>query len=357
VMTGYGTVAAAVEAMKLGALDFLEKPVELDDLFRRVAEAVGGGADRAVCLEVAGAPPVVGRHPKLRAAVRLLERVAPTDSTVLLTGESGTGKEVFARCLHRLSRRSEGPFVAVNCAAIPEALMENELFGHEKGAFTGADRRRPGRFEAAAGGMLFLDEIGELAPAVQGKVLRVLEERTFERVGSAATLTADVRLAAATNRPLEAMVADGGFRADLYYRLAVFPIELPPLSERASDVPLLASHLVERAAERHRLPEPPLTAAAATLLADQEWPGNVRQLANVVERAVILSEGRPIDAADLAPLLAPPGSGGDREAVRRALVEADGDKHRAAEILGISYRTLQRRVREHDLEGVPKYRS
>ena len=357
VMTGYGTVAAAVEAMKLGALDFLEKPVELDDLFRRVADAVGGGADSAVSLEVEGAPPVVGRHPKLRAAVRLLERVAPTESTVLLTGESGTGKEVFARSLHRLSRRAGGPFVAVNCAAIPETLMENELFGHERGAFTGADRRRAGRFEAAAGGTLFLDEVGELAPGVQGKVLRILEERSFERVGSATTLAADVRLVAATNRPLEAMVAAGSFRADLYYRLAVFPIELPPLAERASDVPLLAAHLVGRAAERHGLAEPALTAAAADLLAAEDWPGNVRQLANVVERAVILSEGRPIDADDLAPLLRAPGSGGHREAVRQALIDADGDKQRAAEMLGISYRTLQRKVREHDLEGVPKYRS
>ncbi|HEX2164646.1 MAG TPA: sigma-54 dependent transcriptional regulator [Thermoanaerobaculia bacterium] len=356
-MTGYGTVAAAVEAMKRGALDFLEKPVELDDLFRRVADAVGGGAERAVCLEVEGAPPVVGRHPRLRAAARLLERVAPTESTVLLTGPSGTGKEVFARSLHALSRRKDGPFVAVNCAAIPESLMENELFGHERGAFTGADRRRAGRFEAAAGGTLFLDEIGELAPAVQGKVLRALEERRFERVGSSETLAADVRLVAATNRPLEAMVADGAFRADLYYRLAVFPIELPPLAERRSDVPLLAAHLLDRAARRHRLPAPALTAAAAELLAAQEWPGNVRQLANVVERAVILADGRALQAADLEPLLRRPGSEGSRDEVRRALIDAGGDKRRAAEMLGVSYRTLQRRVREHDLEGVPKYRS
>jgi DNA-binding NtrC family response regulator len=200
VLTGYGTVAAAVEAMKLGAHDFLEKPVEIDDLFRLVAAAIGPQPDDQLCLRPPGAPPVVGRHPSMRAAARLLERVAPTDSTVLLTGESGTGKELFARALHALSPRRSGPFVAVNCAAIPETLMENELFGHERGAFTGADRRQPGRFELAAGGTLLLDEIGELPPAVQGKVLRVLEERTFERVGGGRTLSAEVRLVAATNR-------------------------------------------------------------------------------------------------------------------------------------------------------------
>ncbi len=357
VLTGYGTVPAAVEAMKLGALDFLEKPVELDDLFRLVAAAVAEEGPDEICLRAPGAPPLVGRHPRLRAAVRLLERVAPTGSTVLLTGESGTGKELFARALHALSPRRDGPFVAVNCAAIPEPLMENELFGHERGAFTGADRRQAGRFEAAAGGTLLLDEIGELAPAVQAKVLRVLEERTFERVGGSRTLTAEVRLVAATNRPLDDMVAGGELRSDLYFRLAVFPIELPPLRERASDIPLLARHLLARHARRHGRPAPRLAADAAELLAAQPWPGNVRELANVLERAVILGEGERLGAGDLRALLAGPASEGDREAVRQALTEAGGDKRRAAELLGVSYRTLQRKVREHDLEGVPKYRS
>jgi len=361
VLTGYGTVAAAVEAMKRGALDFLEKPVELDELFRLVASAVAGGDDGgdACCLEPPGAPAVIGRHPKMRAAARLLRRVAEKDSTVLLTGASGTGKELFARALHAFSPRRDGPFVAVNCAAIPESLMENELFGHEKGAFTGADRRRPGRFEAAAGGTLLLDEVGELAPGVQGKVLRVLEERTFERVGGSRTLSADVRLVAATNRPLERMVEDGTFRSDLYFRLAVFPIELPPLAERGSDVPLLARHLVERLARRHDVEPPVLTRGALDLLAAQPWPGNVRQLANVLERAVILAEEPRLGSADLEALLggAAAEPADERELLRRALVDSDGDKQRAAERLGISYRTLQRKVKQHDLEGVPHYRS
>jgi DNA-binding NtrC family response regulator len=366
VLTGYGTVGTAVEAMKLGAHDFLEKPVEIDDLARRIAAAIGergeGGEPGAADVWSApGAPPIVGRHPRMRAALRLLERVAPTASTVLLLGESGTGKELFARALHALSPRRSGPFVAVNCAAIPEALLENELFGHEKGAFTGADRRQPGRFELAQGGTLLLDEIGELPPAVQGKVLRVLEERTFERVGSGRTQQADVRLVAATNRDLQAMVAAGGFRSDLYFRLAVFPIELPALAERPSDVPLLARHLLAGIARRHHREPPRLTPEAADLLASQPWPGNVRELGNVLERAVILAEGDSLGSGEIAALLSPavsPSPAGDdeREQVRQALIEADGDKRRAAGILGWSYRTLLRKVREYDLGGVPRYR-
>lgn len=356
-LTGYGSVPTAVEAMRGGAYHFLEKPVEIDDLTRLVAEAIGETGDGELPgLRLPGGPSIVGRHPRLRTALKLLERVAPTESTVLLTGESGTGKELFARAIHRLSPRAGGPFVALNCAAIPESLVENELFGHERGAFTGADRRQAGRFEAADGGTLFLDEIGELPLAVQGKVLRVLEERTFERVGGGATLTADVRLVAATNRDLRAMTESGGFRSDLYFRLDVFPIELPPLRERRSDLTYLVRHLVARISERLGRKPPAVEAGALELLAGHSWPGNVRELANVLERALILTERSTVGAADVEPLLTPLEASGERERIQRALEEAEGDRRRAAEILGISYRTLARRIRQHDLGGYPEYR-
>jgi DNA-binding NtrC family response regulator len=365
VMTAFGSVATAVEAMKLGAADFLEKPVELDELFTRLAallaeraEPVETGApahDPAPFVAAAGCPPIVGGHRRLQAALRLLQRVAPTEATVLLTGESGTGKELFARALHALSARTGGPFVAINCAAIPESLIENELFGHEKGAFTGAHRREPGRFESARGGTLFLDEVGELPLPVQGKLLRVLEERVFERVGSSEPQRADVRLVAATNRDLQAMVDAGQVRADLYFRLSVFPLELPPLRERASDVPMLARHLLAKLAEKHRRAPAELTAAALELLAEQPWPGNVRQLANVLERALILHPGTRLATAELREALSG-AEHGERDEVAAALEEAAGDKHRAAELLGISYRTLARKVRQHDLQGYPRYR-
>jgi transcriptional regulator with GAF, ATPase, and Fis domain len=317
----------------------------------------------------------VGAHPALRAALRALQRVAPTESTVLLLGESGTGKELFARALHALSPRSSGPFVAVNCAAIPETLVEAELFGHEMGAFTGADRRRAGRFELASRGTLLLDEVGELPLAVQAKVLRVLDDGRFERVGGGATLTADVRLVAATNRNLAQMVAAGTFRADLLYRLEIFPIELPPLRERASDIALVARHLAGEISARLKLAPFELAPDALALLAAEPWPGNVRQLANVLERAAILAPGERLSAEQVGRLLGrrvggEPGSPGAAEGsaegvpaaearleeLRRALRDAGGDKRQAAAALGISYRTLLRRIDEHDLKGYPRYR-
>ena len=364
VMTAFGSVATAVEAMKLGAADFLEKPVELADLFALVSALTAPPADPSVAAAAAdpepyvagpGCPPIVGSHRRLLASLRLLQRVATTETTVLLAGESGTGKELFARALHALSARAAGPFVALNCAAIPEALLENELFGHERGAFTGAHRREPGRFERARGGTLFLDEVGELPLPLQGKLLRVLEERVYERVGGGEPQRADVRLVAASNRDLRAMVDAGALRADLYFRLGVFPLELPPLRERASDVPALARHLLARLAERHRLPPAELTAAGAELLAAQPWPGNVRQLGNVLERALILHPGERLGPPQLREPLAG-AEGGERELVADALERAQGDKRRAAELLGVSYRTLARKVRRHDLEGYPRYR-
>ena len=356
VLTAFGTVGTAVEAMKLGAADFLEKPVEIEDLFQLVESMLGEDEESAV-FKLPGGPTIIGRHPTLRAALRLLGRVAKTNSTVLLTGESGTGKELFARALHGLSERKEGPFVGVNCAAIPETLLENELFGHEKGAFTGAHRRQVGRFESAHGGTLLLDEIGELPLRTQSKVLRVLEERTFERVGSSRSLKADVRLVAATNRDLRSMVEAGGFRDDLYYRLEVFPIELPPLRDRARDIPLLAQHLVEAIAVRQGVAPRVLTGEAAGLLEHHEWPGNVRQLANVLERAMIVGEGPRLEAAELKALLSAESGRSERQRICDALDQSAGDKHRAAEYLGMSYRTLLRRIKEHDLAGYPEYRS
>jgi DNA-binding NtrC family response regulator len=367
VLTAHGSVTTAVEAMKLGASDFLEKPVDLDDLVALVASLLGapqrdGLPGAPVVPDAPWSTPagteISGRHPKLRAALRLLRKVAVTDSTVLLLGESGTGKELFARALHELSPRAAGTFVTLNCAAIPAGLMENELFGHERGAFTGASSRQLGRFEQAQGGTLLLDEIGELDLSVQAKVLRVLEDRTFQRVGGALTLRADVRLVAATNRDLEAMVGDGTFRSDLFYRLDVFPITLPPLRERADDLPELCRHLLARLARRHGVEAPTLDDAAIARLAREPWPGNVRQLQNVLERAVILYPGQEIDAGELEELLHPLRERGTNaeDALRRALEDAQGDKGRAAEILGVSARTLQRRVRELGLEGFPKYR-
>jgi len=370
VLTGFGSVGNAVQAMKLGAADFLEKPLDLDQLSQLVRRFTGEAKIEGLALP--GGPTIVGRHPRLRAALRLLEKVAPTESTVLLTGESGTGKELFAHAIHLLSKRKGGVFVAVNCAAIPESLIENELFGHEKGAFTGASSRQMGRFEQAAGGTLFLDEVGELPLEVQGKVLRVLEERTFERVGSPQSLRADVRFVAATNRSLKEMVAAGSFRQDLYYRLEVFPLELPPLRDRSSDVPELAQHLLRRIAERAGLPAAELDRGALDWLAAQPWPGNVRQLSNCLERALILSSGgvlRQSDFDDQAragegdPAKSEPEGGlghkiggTEREQVKAALREAGGEKEKAAALLSISYRTLLRRVEEFDLEGYPRYR-
>ncbi len=347
VMTAYGTVATAVDAMKSGAIDFLEKPVEIDDLFEVVSSAIEEPPDEE-SYPLPDDRCIVGSHPRLRAALRLARRVAPTDSTVLLTGESGTGKELFARVVHAESPRSSGPFVAVNCAAIPESLLENELFGHEKGAFTGASRLERGRFEQAEGGTLLLDEIGELAIGVQSKVLRVLEERIFERVGGGRPIQADVRLVAATNRNLERMVEERAFRADLYYRLNVFPIPLPALAERRSDIPSLARYLAGRAALKAGVEAPSIEPAALERLAREPWPGNIRQLANVLERAVILCEGPVLRASDIEAVLDP--LSGDREEARvRAAVEAArGDKKAAARELGISYRTLLRRLERYD---------
>jgi len=315
---------------------------------------------------------ISGRAPKFIAAVDDARKVAPTGTTVLLTGESGTGKEVLARAIHHASSRADGPFVALNCAALPETLIESELFGHERGAFTGADKLKRGRFETAAGGTLFLDEVGELAPTAQAKLLRVLQERRYERVGGTTTLEADVRLIAATNRDLERAVADGRFREDLYYRLAVFRVHLPPLRERGNDVLLLADHFVRQLGSEMGKPNPGLSHEARDLLAAHSWPGNIRELQNAIERALILAEGELISAGQLGIVPRPsrdvttaaaPVPDSDRRVDVRAIAEvekqmiadalrrANGNKSRAAAALGLSRTQLLRRVRRFGLDG------
>jgi two-component system response regulator FlrC len=371
VLTAHGTVASAVEAMKLGAFDYLAKPLSGPDELRLVvARALERRRLREERQRVApgGEPePLVAHDPAMQEVVAAVRKVAPTDATVLLLGESGTGKEVVARTLHRDSRRREGPFVAVNCAALSDTLLESEMFGHERGAFTGADKTRRGRFELADGGTLFLDEVAELRPQLQAKLLRVLQERHFERVGGSRTIEVDVRLLAATNRDLGAEIAAGRFREDLYHRLAVFPISLPPLRARPGDVLPLAAHLLARAGRQLGRPGLALGDDARAALAAYAWPGNVRELANVLERGAILAEGGVIGAAHLrlGLGLSPPGGaatealtalfdGGtladlEREAIRRALAATDGHRKRASARLGIGLRTLYEKLREYGL--------
>ena len=353
----------------------------LADEARRLALAEGRARRlerRVESLETAlderyGFDRILGRAPAFREALAHAAKVAPTDTTVLVTGESGTGKELVARAIHQASPRAEGPFVALNCAAIPDTLLESELFGHERGAFTGADRQRAGRFERAGGGTLFLDEVAELSLAVQAKLLRVLQEREFERVGGTATLRADVRVIAATNRDLAARVAAGQLREDLYYRLDVFTVHLPPLRERGEDVLLLADHFVRTLGARMGKGEPGLSRDAREALLHHPWPGNIRELANAVERALILQDhagGGLISAADLGLTAAPPAADGgrsperagdaplarsiadwERQMVVDALEKAKGNKSRAARLLGLTRSQLYTRMERYGLEA------
>jgi len=310
---------------------------------------------------------IVGRAPALQEALTRAAKVAPTETSVLLTGESGTGKELVARAIHQASPRAEGPFLAINCAALPETLVDSELFGHEKGAFTGADKQKPGRFELAAGGTLFLDEVAELPPTVQAKLLRVLQEREFQRVGGTATLRADVRLITATNREPARAVAEGTFREDLYYRLNVFRVHLPPLRERGEDILLLASHFVRELGARIGRGEPGLSREAQELLRAYPWPGNIRELANAVERALILAEGglltaahfgldggrhQPLDeATGRPPAPSAPEALADleRRAILAALAHTKGNKTQAAALLGITRTQLHTRLKRFGL--------
>jgi two-component system response regulator FlrC len=360
-MTAFGTVNSAVEAMKLGALDYLGKPLSSPDelrlIVRRALDQNRDARELDVLREESrqrfGCSSLIGEDPGLARVLEMAAKVAPTPATVLITGESGTGKEIVARCIHANSPRAQRVFVAVNCAALSPTLIESELFGHEKGAFTGAVAQYAGRFERAQGGTLFLDEIGELDGNLQAKLLRVLQERTFERVGGAKQIAADVRVIAATNRDIKQLANEGRFREDLYYRLTAFPIELPPLRERGGDVVLLARHFLDRAAKA--LSKPPLCLApeAEQVLLAYSWPGNIRELENLMERMAILCD-EVVEADDLP--ITPAGpvrpvlfKDIERQAIEDALRANDGNRTRTAKQLGISLRTLQYRLRDYGI--------
>jgi DNA-binding NtrC family response regulator len=373
VMTAFGSIETAVDAMKRGAEDFITKPVEPELLRLLVARSIERRARSRESLLFAEErsrriPPIVGESAALKAVRAEARRVAETDAAVLLEGESGTGKELFARAIHGLSPRSSRPFVAINCAAIPDTLLESELFGHEKGAFTGAGSRRLGRFELADGGTVFLDEIGELSVATQGKLLRVLQEKSFNRVGGTAAIHVDVRIVTASNRPLADLVLQKLFREDLFYRVRVFPIFIPPLRERPEDIdPLIDWYLARLPGELKKKPLV-LDGAARERMRRYPWPGNVRELRNCLERAIILAEGGSIEERHLRlasepPSAAPAGRDETLEEVRergaraaerlwlaRALERAKGDRTAAAEALKLSPRRLEAKLKEHSLD-------
>jgi DNA-binding NtrC family response regulator len=378
VMTAFGTIENAVEAMKLGAHDFIQKPIDLDHLsilLRRCREHRELRHENLLLKEEFQKqyrlPAIVGESPRIVEVSHAIQRVAPTDSTVLLQGESGTGKELFARAIHQLSPRRDRPFVALNCAAIPATLIENELFGHEKGSFTGASARQLGKFELADGGTIFLDEIGELDVAVQSKILRVIQERRFERIGGNVSIEADVRIICATNRNLEEAVKNGTFRDDLYFRINVFPVTVPPLRARREDIDALIDFFLQRFARELGRPGLRVTDEARALLRSHDWPGNIRELQNYIERAAILCDRNTIEVHNVG---LPSGSGSG-EALREALDltgtldEATGratriiermkiqdalqhspNRNAAAELLGISTRALSMKLKELEIE-------
>ncbi|HEY0101693.1 MAG TPA: sigma-54 dependent transcriptional regulator, partial [Pyrinomonadaceae bacterium] len=383
VMTAYGSIDEAVQAMKDGAHDFLQKPVDSNHLLLLIGRALEQARLRTENILLReewsrryGFPRIIGESDAIKRAVAETQRVATTEATVLLLGESGTGKELFARAVHHLSHRRDQPFVAINCAAIPETLIESELFGHERGAFTGATERRPGKFELATGGTVFLDEIGELPLAVQGKLLRAIEEKTVDRIGGRMPVQVDVRIVAATNRELQQAAEAGEFRRDLYFRLAVFPVVIPPLRARGDDVVLLARHFAAQFGRELRGREATLTEESLAALQTHDWPGNVRELENAIERACILADASVLDPRDLSLPVARAGENSahtpetfaaldlsgslveateravsfvERRKIAEALSAHDGNKTRAAETLGVSYKTLLTKIKDYEL--------
>lgn len=377
VMTAYGTVTDAVEAMKLGASDFIQKPIDLDHLsllLRRASDQRQLRHENLLLKEEFqkqyGFPAIVGDSPRIVEVSHAIQRVAPTEATVLLLGESGTGKELFARAIHQLSPRRDRPFVAISCAAIPTTLIENELFGHEKGSFTGATARQLGKFELAESGTIFLDEIGELDTSVQAKILRVIQERRFERIGGTASLEADVRIICATNRNLEELVRNGGFREDLFFRINVFPVTVPPLRARREDIDALVDFFIARFARELARPALTISPEARALLRAYDWPGNIRELQNSLERAAILCDRNTIEPRDLGIASAAAGellrsavdlTGTLEEAAARTgrIVERlkisdalarTSSRNDAAALLGITPRALAAKMKEHQIE-------
>ena len=378
-MTAFGTIENAVEAMKLGAFDFIQKPIDIDHLLlllRRCREHRELRFENLLLREEFQKryrlPAIIGESSRIVEVSQAIQRVAPTDSTVLLQGESGTGKELFARAIHQLSPRRDRPFVAINCAAIPDTLIENELFGHEKGSFTGATGRQLGKFELSDTGTLFLDELGELGHSVQSKLLRVLEERRFERVGGTSSIDVDVRLICATNRSLADDVKSGRFREDLFFRVNVFPVTVPPLRARREDIDALADFFVQRFRRELAKPLLQITDEARAALREYHWPGNIRELQNCIERASILCERSTIEAQDLNVAPRPDAaedlvkeavdlSGTMADAVERVTRIAERvkiadalrrspDRAAAADLLGINPRTLTAKMKEHGID-------
>jgi two-component system nitrogen regulation response regulator NtrX len=368
VISGHGNVDAAVRATRLGAYDFLEKPLSLERILLTVNHAL---ADRKLRDQVRDLKRhltieelLIGESEPMKKLEQQIRGAAPSNSRVLITGENGSGKEIVARTLHRLSHRAEQQFIDVNCAAIPEELIESELFGHRKGAFTGAIDERKGKFELADGGTLFLDEIGDMSLKTQAKVLRVLQEQTFQKIGGQQTIKVDVRVLAATNKDLEAEIATGSFRSDLYYRLNVIPIEVPPLRSRGQDIVLLAEHFLRRFAAEAGTPKKKLSAAAATKLKGYSWPGNVRELRNVIERLAILAPGETIDAEDiqlgtrgeLAPEIAANLTLKDareefeKQYILSRLRELGGNVSRTADALGVERSNLYRKLHAYGIK-------
>jgi len=372
VITAHGTVESAVNAMKQGAFDYIVKPFDPDELEIVVGRAVAHGQLlrenellRSRIADDAGVPVMVGADSGLACVSAIIDRVAAADATLLISGESGTGKEVVARRIHCLSPRREKPFICVNCAALNAGLLESELFGHEKGAFTGADRMRRGRFELAEGGTVLLDEVSEIDPHLQAKLLRVLQEKEYERVGSSAARKMDVRIIATTNRDLAAEVSSGRFREDLYYRLNVFPIVVPPLRDRDGDVAGLARHFLRLLARESGREAPEISDDAVRLLSKYQWPGNVRELKNVMERAFIMGAGAPLQKEQIQAWLSgrPESDAGaslrpgltikqaEETLIRLTLEKYNGHREKTAQALGISVRTLINRLREWKMEA------